>query len=145
MLKVVLHALASSERSETPLVTVLVLLVWDDTPLNSASLIGHRNFTTLIRTPTGHMRFVPTHRQSQNTTATLLSAKWPLEMILVSNEAGREQYLDQARIHWILAPVIQNICHMTPAITRFFPRANISSQGALPQHGRQSTHPIPEP
>jgi hypothetical protein len=61
MLKAVLHALASSERSETPFLAVLVLLVWDDTPLNSASLICHRNFTTLIRTPTGHMRFVPTH------------------------------------------------------------------------------------
>jgi len=40
------------------------------------------------------MRFVPTHRQLDDTTATLPPAKWLVEMALISNEADKEQYLD---------------------------------------------------
>ena len=95
MQKAVLHALASLENNETPFLAVLVLPIWDDTTWNLVSIRGHRNITILIRIPTGHMRFVPTHRQSDDTTAALSLAKWPVEMALISNEAGREQYLDQ--------------------------------------------------
>jgi len=38
MLKAVLHALASSERNETSFLLVLIILIWDDTPWNSASI-----------------------------------------------------------------------------------------------------------
>jgi len=92
MLKAFLHALASSESNETPFLVVLVLPIWDDTPLNFASIRGHISISTLIRIPTIHMRFVPTHRQSDDTMATLLAAKLPMEMVLISHEAGREQY-----------------------------------------------------
>ncbi len=67
---------------------------------------GHVNMTTLIRIPTGHMRFVPAHRQSDDATQALPPDKWQVELLLISNEAGRERYLDQSRIHKILAPVI---------------------------------------
>ena len=87
--------------------------------------------------------FLPTHRQSDDTTATLPPAKWPVEILLISNEAGREQYLDQAIIHKILAPSIQDVCQMTPALTKFFPRTNANSQGALLHHGHHPTRPIP--
>ncbi len=110
MLKAVLHALVSSETRATPFLVFLVLFVWDDTPWNSASIRGHVNMTILIRIPTGHMRFVPAHRQSDDVAATLLPAKWPVELVLISNEAGRERYLDQSRIHRILAPAIQVVC-----------------------------------
>ncbi len=48
MLKTVLRALASSENSDAPFLAVMVLPVWDDTPWNSASVIGHRIMSTLI-------------------------------------------------------------------------------------------------
>jgi len=104
---------------------------------------GHRNKSTLIRIPTDHMRFVPTHRQSDDTTATLPPAKWPVEMVLLSNETGREQYLYQPMIHKITALAIQDVCQMTPELTKFFPRTNTNSQGALSHHGRHPTRPIP--
>ncbi len=91
MLKAVLHALASSERSETLILVVLILPVWDNTPWNSASIRGHRNISTFIRIPSGHVRFVPAHRQSDDTTAKLPPIKWPVELVLVSNEARREK------------------------------------------------------
>jgi hypothetical protein len=62
--------------------------------------------TNLIHIFAGHMRFVPTHRQSDDLTATLSPVKWPVELVLISNEADREKYLDQPRIHKILAPAI---------------------------------------
>ena len=100
-LKAVLHALVSSETSATPFLIVLVLPIFDDTPWNSASIRGHVNMTTLIRIPTGHMRSVPAYRQSDDVTAALPTVKWPVELSLISNEAGRERYLDQSRIHRI--------------------------------------------
>jgi hypothetical protein len=36
--KTILHALASSDGSDTPLLVVLVFPVWDDTPWNSAAI-----------------------------------------------------------------------------------------------------------
>jgi len=99
MLKVVLHAFASSEKHEIPFLVVPILRVWDDTPCNSASIRGHRNIYTLIRIPTRYMRFVLAHRQSDDTTATLSLAKLPVEIKLISNEAGREKYLGRSRIH----------------------------------------------
>ena len=62
--------------------------------------------STLIRIPTGHMRFGPAHRQPDDMTATLPLAKWSVELILISNEASREKYLDTSPIHMILAPAI---------------------------------------
>ena len=99
--------------------------------------------STLIRIPTGHMRFVPAHRQSDDMTVTLSPAKWLVELVLISNKAVREKCLDQFRIHKILAPAIPDVCHITPALTKFFPRKNDTNQRALPQHERHLTRPIP--
>ena len=93
MLKEAIHALASSESSETPFFVVLILPVRDDTPWNSTSILGHNsptfgNMSTLIRMPTGHMRFVPAQCQSDDTTATLSPAKWLVEFVLISNTTG---------------------------------------------------------
>jgi hypothetical protein len=114
MFKAILHALASSKYSGNPFLVVIILVVWDDTPLISASIRGHRNMTTLIRISTGHMRFVPAHRQSDDNAAALSLAKWPVDFDLVSNEAGHNAYLDQSRIRTILAHAIQDTCRITP-------------------------------
>jgi hypothetical protein len=75
MLKAILHAMASSESTETPFLFVLILPIWGETPWNSASIRGHSNMSTLIRIPTGQMRVVPAHRQSDDMTTTLPPAK----------------------------------------------------------------------
>jgi hypothetical protein len=112
-------------------------------PWNSASIRGQNNMTTLIRIPSGHMRFVPAHRQSDDITAALSPAKSPVELALISNEAGRERDLDHSRINMILAPAIQAVCHQTPAQTKFFPPKTFTSTGAITQQGRHPTSLIP--
>ncbi len=78
------------------------------------------------------MRFVPAHRQSDDVTGTLPPAKWPVELVLISKEAGRGKYLDKSRIHIILAPAIKAVCHTTPAQTKFFPLINANNTEHYP-------------
>jgi hypothetical protein len=85
------------------------------------------------------MHFVPAHRQFDDTTAILPPAKWLVELVLIFNEAGREKYLDKSKIQGILALATQGVCHMTPALTKFFTRTNITSTWALP---KQRRHPM---
>ena len=143
MLKAVLHALASSETSALPVLVVLVLPTWDNPPWNSASIRSHSNITTLIRIPTGRMRFVPARRQSNDMTAALPLAKWPVELVIISNEACREKYLGKSRIHRILAPAIEAVCHMTPAQIKFLPPKTFTSTGTLLHQGSHPTRLIP--
>jgi hypothetical protein len=98
MLKAVLHALASSEHTDTPFLVIMVLPVWDDSPWTSKAIRGHTNMSTLIRIPSGHMRFIPAHKQADDATMELTPAKWPVELILIANDLGREAYLDPSRI-----------------------------------------------
>jgi len=74
MLKVVLQALASSEYTDAPLLVVMVLPLWDDSPWTSKAIRGHTNMSTLIRIPAGHMRFVPAHKQADDAYMDLESA-----------------------------------------------------------------------
>ena len=43
ILKAVLHALASSVCTELPLLIIMILLVWEDSPWNSVTIRGHGN------------------------------------------------------------------------------------------------------
>ena len=67
------------------------------------------------------MRFVPAHKQSDSDITSLPPAKWPVELVLISNEEGRNQFVNLERIHQILAPTLRNACHMRAYQLRFFP------------------------
>ncbi len=86
------------------------LPVWEDTPWSSTSIRGHPNMEILIQILTGHMRFVPAHKQTYGDTTSLTPANWPVELVLISNEAGKQQFLDWDRITQILAPAIRRVC-----------------------------------
>ena len=77
--------------------------------------------TTLIHIPKGRMRFVPAEKQTDEFSMELKPAKWPVELVLISNDMGREVYLDTERIRTILSPTIQAICRLKPEETTFFP------------------------
>jgi len=94
MRTVVFHALASSANTTTPFLTIMVLPVCEDTPLQSAAIRGHANMETLIRIPTSHMRLVPTNNQSEGETHNLTHAKWPVELVLIANTEGKAQFLN---------------------------------------------------
>jgi hypothetical protein len=98
MLIVVLHALASSECTETTFQVVLVLAIWDDKPWNSVSVRGHMRMSNVIHIPASPMRFVPAHKHSDEATTDLSPAKWPVEFVLVANEKCREAYIPQPRL-----------------------------------------------
>ena len=121
MLKAVLHALASSEAQDTPFLVVLILPVWEDTPWNSAAVRGHHNMSTLIQIPAGHMRFVPSHKQSDEATPALHPAKWPVDFVLIANPSGREAFLSHDIINKILGPAIRATCALAQEQTQFFP------------------------
>ena len=94
----VLHALALATNTTTPFLAVMVLPVWEDTPWQSAAIRAHTNMDTIITIPACHMRFVPTHNHFEGDTDTLTPAKWPVELILISDEEGENTYLDMKRI-----------------------------------------------
>jgi len=77
--------------------------------------------STLFRIPAGHMRFVPAHMQSDEANPSLSPAKWPVELVLIANEKGRETFICHDRIQRILRPAIQATYFLTDAQTLFFP------------------------
>jgi len=122
MRKAILHALASSTDTTTPFLVAMGLPAWEGiTPWYSAAIRSHRNLETLIQILAGHMRFVPAHKQSDSDTTTLSPAKWLVELVLISNEEGRNNFVSFKRIHQILAPALRITCHMTTDQIRFFP------------------------
>jgi hypothetical protein len=141
MLQAVLHVLASSEHTDDPFLAVMVLPVWDDSPWTFAVIRGHTNMSTLIHIPTGHMRFVPAEKQTDEPSLELKPAKWPVELVLIANDMGREIYLDNDRIYIILSPAIRDICRLTPEETTFFP--HLSTRGVPQLSGHQSARPAP--
>ncbi len=62
--------------------------------------------STIICIPVGHMRFVPAHKQADDASLELKPAKWPVELVLIANDMGREAYLSNDMIQTILALAI---------------------------------------
>ena len=63
MRKAVLHALASSTISPSPLLVVLILPTWEDSPWKTLSILSHPNTTLLAHIQSNQLKFVPTHKQ----------------------------------------------------------------------------------
>jgi hypothetical protein len=66
MRKAVLHALASSTISPSPLLVVFVLPAWEDSPWITQSVLTHLNTTILIHLQANQLKFIPTHKQLDN-------------------------------------------------------------------------------
>ena len=143
MRKAILHALASSTDTPTPLLVVMVLPVWEDTPWSSAAIRSHPNMETLIQIPAGHMRFVPAHKQTDGDTTSLTPAKWPVELVLISNEAGKQQFIDRARIAQILTPALCRVCQLSPDQIQFFPKTLPRTSGPPTTPAGSPPRPIP--
>jgi len=143
MRKAVMHALSSSEDTTTPFLVVLVLPVWENTPWTSAGIRNHRNLETLIQIPTGHMRFVPAHKQTDNCTAELSPAIWPVELVRISNQEVRNRFVSTDRITHILAPALQKVCQMTAEQIKFFPNKRTTKERSIIPPPIQHTRPLP--
>ncbi len=78
--------------------------------------------STLIRILARHLRFAPAHKQADNASLELKPAEWPVELVLIANDMGREAYLSYNKIHTILAPAIRAICRLKPEEIIFSPQ-----------------------
>jgi hypothetical protein len=121
MRKAIIHALASSTDTTTPIFVVIILPVWKDTPWNSTAIRSYHNLNTLIQIPTEHMRFVPAHKHTDGDTASLPPVKWPDELVLISNEKDRNRFVNLDRINPILTPALRSFCQMTTEQIKLFP------------------------
>ncbi len=45
------------------------------------------------------MRFIPAHKQTDGDIASIAAAKWPVELVHISNAACKEQFVNMDRIH----------------------------------------------
>jgi hypothetical protein len=99
--------------------------------------------STLIHIPTGHMRFVPAVKQTDEPSMELQPAKWPVELVLIANDMGREIYLDDNRIRTILSPALRDICRLTPEETIFFPPPIYPRGTNTLRTPKCPTHPLP--
>jgi hypothetical protein len=135
--------LASSLETDNAFLAILILPIWEDFPWAAASIRGHHNIQTLIRIPAGHMRLVPGHQQDDRDSTTLPPAKWLVELIVISNEAGRQAYLDLVRVHTILAPTIQRVYNISPAQTVFFSATGPTRPAVETAPGSYSHRPLP--
>jgi len=93
--------------------------------------------STLIKIPAGHMQFVPAHKQSNEANLIHSTEKWPVELVLIANDKGRETFVCHDRIQQILNPAIQATCLLTAAHTFFSPTP--------PSGGRFGGHLTPIP
>ncbi len=89
------------------------------------------------------MRFVQSHRQSDKVTSDLSPANWPVEFVIISNEAGHDAFLNQNRIHTILDPAILGTYRLTPARTILFPALPTTENGTMSLSGIHPTRPYP--
>ena len=56
--------------------------------------------------------------------------KWLVELVIISNEAGRNQFVSMDRINQFLAPSLRNVCQMSTEQIKFFP--NTRTMGGRP-------------
>ena len=147
MHKAVTHALACSESSETPLLVVLILQAWEDSPWQAESIRQHPHMETLLRLEKGHLKVIPHDKQLDAALQPnlLTPADWPVEMIIIANKKGRDAFLDTHRLHRILVPALREVCqvpdqHHIP----LWPRAGIGNpQPSFPTQWIGNLRPIP--
>ena len=126
MRKAVLHALASSTVSPSPLLVVFILPAWEDSPWRTQAILTHPNTTILAHIPANQFKLVPTHKQlDADLDITLLKpATWPVDFVIIANEAGRQAYLDCDNLqHILVLGILQSCQNPTQAIT-LFPTSN---------------------
>ncbi len=75
MRKAILHALASSTGPTIPFLVVVVLPIREDAPWYSETMRSNNNIEMLIHIPSGHMIFIPAHKQTDSDTNSPPSAE----------------------------------------------------------------------
>ena len=127
MRKTILHALACATAVANPFLVVLILPAWEDSPWRTHAILQHPNLTTLAHLPANQLKFIPSHKQLDKdlNLSTLRPADWPVDLIIIANEEGRQAYLHLDRLQNIIIPGLQQACQDTNLTITLFPN-NIS-------------------
>ncbi len=112
MCKAVLHALASSTISPSPLLVIFILPACEDSQLRTQSILSHPNTIILAHIQANELKFVPTHKQLDADLDILLlrPADWLVDLVIVANEAGHQSYLHHDSLQHILVPGTLQAC-----------------------------------
>ncbi len=97
---------------------------------------------TLIKIPDAHMRFVPIHELSDEHIGGLPPAKWRVEFVIISNEAGKSRYLNTDRVKNMTAPVLRSVCQLSTDKILFFPHTPSTSAMITNHKSGKPTWPI---
>jgi hypothetical protein len=89
------------------------------------------------------MRFVPAHKQTDIDTAELSPANWPVELVLIANQEGRDRFVNTDRITHILAPALQQVCQLTAEQLKFFPNSRNTRGRPITPPPIQLSRPLP--
>jgi hypothetical protein len=90
------------------------------------------------------MRLIPAHKQTDVDTATPLeAAKWPVELVLISNASGKERFVNMDRTNQVLAPALCTACQLTPEHVSFFPARQPRRGGPTNPPSDPPLRPIP--
>jgi hypothetical protein len=139
-IKAVLHALACSTSTESPLLVVMILTAWEDAPWRTRSILSHPNVTTIVQLKPNHLKFIPVSEQlDTNLDMTLLRATdHPIDVVVIADKEDKGAYLHPTRLQHILIPVILQACQdTTQTIFVSQPRPRMHS------HQRHHYHPPP--
>ena len=146
MHRAVTHALACSEATTSPLLVALCLPAWEDSPWQATSLRNHPNMETLVRLERGQLKFIPYNKQldSALSPALLTPAEWPVELVVIANQGGREAFLDVTRLQHVLVPAIREACGIPDLHVPLFPRADGQPRVPRPLKAMDAPrHPLP--
>jgi len=120
--KAVLHALACSTATESPLLVVKILPSWEDAPRRTHSILSHPNVTTLVQLKPKQLKFSPVSEQLEtNLDRTFLrAADHPIDVVVIPNTEGRKAHVHLARLQHILIPgILQAYQDTSQTINRF--------------------------
>jgi hypothetical protein len=122
MRKTVLHALACATSSANPFLVILILLAWEDSTWRTHALLQHPNLTTLTHLPTNQLKLISSHIKIDKdlNLFTLRLADWPVYLVIIANEEGRQTYLHHDRLQNIRIPGLQQACQDTNQTTTLF-------------------------
>jgi len=140
MRKPLLHALACATSVAKPFMVVLILPAWEDSPWRTHAILQHPNLTTLAHLPANQLKFIPSHIQLDKdlNISTLRPAVWPVDLIIIANEEGRQAYLHHDRLQNILISGLQQACQDTNLPITLFPNNTHPQQNTtalvLPTH-----------
>ena len=106
--KAVLHTLASSTTTKSPILVVMILPACEDPPWRTYSILSHYHTATLVHLKPNQLKFIPANEQLDiNLGMTLLrAADHPTYVVVIANTEARMPYLHPARLHHILIPGI---------------------------------------